>query len=169
MGLLSAQDEATLKQHLSVITIPVQLVLFTQSIGGSESGPVTRQILGELADLYHPEPQVKEELLPSVLRGAATGLGALGVSGRTEAAEMLLGLGFQPRRTVYFAFGHDEERGGTKGAAAIAALVGGSALARSAQEGPAPAPPAVDLAAAPARSTRPRLSRSTGRRRPIGA
>ena len=51
MGLLSPQDEATLKQHLSVLSIPVQLVLFTQSIGGSESGTVTRQILGELAAL----------------------------------------------------------------------------------------------------------------------
>ena len=51
MGLLSAQDEATLKQHLSVITQPVQLLLFTQAIGGSESGAVTKQILGELAAL----------------------------------------------------------------------------------------------------------------------
>jgi alkyl hydroperoxide reductase subunit AhpF len=51
MGLLSAQDEATLKQHLSVITNPVELLLFTQTIGGSESGTVTRQILGELASL----------------------------------------------------------------------------------------------------------------------
>ena len=51
MGLLSPQDEATLKQHLSVISLPVQLVLFTQSIGGSESGTVTKQILGELAAL----------------------------------------------------------------------------------------------------------------------
>jgi alkyl hydroperoxide reductase subunit AhpF len=51
MGLLSPQDEATLKQHLSVITLPVQLVLFTQTIGGSESGAVTKQILGELAAL----------------------------------------------------------------------------------------------------------------------
>ena len=51
MGLLSPQDEATLKQHLSVITLPVQLVLFTQSIGGSESGTITKQILGELAAL----------------------------------------------------------------------------------------------------------------------
>ena len=51
MGLLSPQDEAALEQHLSVITLPVQLVLFTQSIGGSESGPVTKQILGELAAL----------------------------------------------------------------------------------------------------------------------
>lgn len=51
MGLLSAQDEATLKQHLSVITAPVQLLLFTQTIGGSESGTVTKQILSELAAL----------------------------------------------------------------------------------------------------------------------
>src|SRR5918995_5911683 len=51
MGLLSAQDEATLKQHLSVINTPVHLLLFTQAIGGSESGTVTKQILGELAAL----------------------------------------------------------------------------------------------------------------------
>ena len=51
MALLSAQDEATLREHLSVITQPVQLLLFTQAIGGSESGAVTKQILGELAAL----------------------------------------------------------------------------------------------------------------------
>ena len=51
MGLLSPQDEATLKDHLSVITMPVQLVLFTQTIGGSESGDVARQILNEIASL----------------------------------------------------------------------------------------------------------------------
>lgn len=51
MALLSPQDEATLKDHLSVITIPVQLVLFTQAIGGSESGEITRQVLAEIASL----------------------------------------------------------------------------------------------------------------------
>jgi len=51
MGLLSPQDEATLKEELSVITIPVQLVLFTQAFGGSESGEVTKQVLNELASL----------------------------------------------------------------------------------------------------------------------
>lgn len=51
MGLLSPQDEATLKEHLSVISSPVELLLFTQAIGGSESGTVTKQILGELAAL----------------------------------------------------------------------------------------------------------------------
>jgi len=51
MSLLSAQDEAVLKQHLSSITRPVTLVLFTQTIGGSETGPVAKQILGEVAAL----------------------------------------------------------------------------------------------------------------------
>ena len=51
MGLLSPQDEVVLKQHLAVITQPVQLVLFTQAFGGSESGPVARQVLNEIASL----------------------------------------------------------------------------------------------------------------------
>jgi carboxypeptidase PM20D1 len=39
-----------------------------------------------------------------------------------EATERLLSENFQPERTIYFAFGHDEEVGG-KGAQAIAALL----------------------------------------------
>jgi alkyl hydroperoxide reductase subunit AhpF len=51
MGLLSPQDESVLKDHLAQITRPVTLLLFTQTIGGSESGPVAKQILGEIASL----------------------------------------------------------------------------------------------------------------------
>ncbi|HEX9407974.1 MAG TPA: hypothetical protein VEK56_05605 [Vicinamibacterales bacterium] len=51
MALLSAQDEQVLKQHLSAIEKPVTLMLFTQTIGGSESGPVARQVLDEIARL----------------------------------------------------------------------------------------------------------------------
>src|SRR4051812_39346115 len=40
-----------------------------------------------------------------------------------EAAETLAKAGFRPRRTIYFAFGHDEEVSGTRGATAIAALL----------------------------------------------
>ncbi len=42
-----------------------------------------------------------------------------------EAAEHLLATGFKPRRTIYLAFGHDEEVGGRQGAARIAAALGG--------------------------------------------
>ena len=51
MGLLSAQDEATLKEHLSVITLPVQLVLFTQAFGGTDSGELAKQVINEIASL----------------------------------------------------------------------------------------------------------------------
>lgn len=41
-----------------------------------------------------------------------------------EAVEALLAQGFRPARTVYLAFGHDEEVGGRQGAAKIADLLG---------------------------------------------
>jgi carboxypeptidase PM20D1 len=40
-----------------------------------------------------------------------------------EAVERLVADGFQPRRTIYLAFGHDEEVGGPQGAGAIADLL----------------------------------------------
>ncbi|MFB9266205.1 M20 family peptidase [Bradyrhizobium erythrophlei] len=40
-----------------------------------------------------------------------------------EAAEAMAKAGFRPKRTIYFAFGHDEEIAGTGGAKAIAALL----------------------------------------------
>ena len=63
----------------------------------------------------------------AVADGYVWGRGALddkvGVLGLLEAVEALLGDGFHPTRTVYLAFGHDEEIGGPQGAAAIAALL----------------------------------------------
>ena len=56
--------------------------------------------------------------------GLIWGRGALdnksGVTGILEAAEALLAEGYQPRRTIKFAFGHDEEIGGEDGAKQIA-------------------------------------------------
>jgi carboxypeptidase PM20D1 len=62
-----------------------------------------------------------------VAEGFVWGRGALddklGVLGTLEAAEGLLAEGFRPRRTVLLAFGADEEVGGRRGAARIAALL----------------------------------------------
>jgi len=62
-----------------------------------------------------------------VADGYVWGRGSLdvknGVIGILEAVEYLLKQDFKPERTVYLAFGHDEEIGGQKGAAAIAELL----------------------------------------------
>ncbi len=58
--------------------------------------------------------------------GFVWGRGALDMKstlmGLMEATENLIQTGFRPKRTIYFAFGHDEEIGGSDGAARIAAL-----------------------------------------------
>jgi alkyl hydroperoxide reductase subunit AhpF len=51
MALLSAQDEQVLTQHLSAIEKPVTVLVFTQTVGGSESGAVAMQVLNEVARL----------------------------------------------------------------------------------------------------------------------
>ena len=51
MALLSDNDQQVPKQHLSGIDTPVTLLLFTQTIGGSESGPIAKQVLDEVASL----------------------------------------------------------------------------------------------------------------------
>ncbi|MBG0787684.1 MAG: M20/M25/M40 family metallo-hydrolase [Anaerolineaceae bacterium] len=62
-----------------------------------------------------------------VVDGYVWGRGTLdiksGVIGILEAVEYLLKQGFQPERTVYLGFGHDEEIGGEHGAQAIAELL----------------------------------------------
>ena len=60
MGLLSAQDEQVLKQHLSAISKPVTVVLFTQTFGDGESGRVAKTILDEIAGL-NPKITVVEK------------------------------------------------------------------------------------------------------------
>ena len=51
MSLLSAQDELALKEHLSGLEKTVTVLLFTQTIGGSESGAIAKQVLDEIARL----------------------------------------------------------------------------------------------------------------------
>ncbi len=45
------------------------------------------------------------------------------IIGLLEAAENMLAQGLAPKRTIYFAFGHDEEQGGLDGAKAMADLL----------------------------------------------
>ena len=62
----------------------------------------------------------------AVTNGFVVGRGTIDDKGSLmailEATERLLARGYKPQRTIYLAFGHDEERGGT-GAQALAALL----------------------------------------------
>src|SRR5687767_2373679 len=62
-----------------------------------------------------------------IVDGFIWGRGAIdnksAVVGTLEAVEMLLSEGFRPARTVYLAYGHDEEIGGTEGARQTASLL----------------------------------------------
>lgn len=51
MPLLSAQDRQTITTHLAPISKKVDLLLFTQTIGGSESGLIAKQVADEVASL----------------------------------------------------------------------------------------------------------------------
>ena len=76
-----------------------------------------------------------------IVDGVIWGRGALddksAVIAQLEAATGLLKAGYQPDRSVYFSFGHDEELGGFKGAASVAEYLGseGVQLAWSLDEG----------------------------------
>lgn len=52
MPLLSPHDRQTLTAHLAPLTKQVDLLLFTQTIGGSESGLIARQVVDEVASLH---------------------------------------------------------------------------------------------------------------------
>ena len=63
------------------------------------------------------------EITDDTVWGRGTLDDKLAVFGILEAAEYLLNKNFQPERSIYFAFGYDEEIGGAKGAAQIAAAL----------------------------------------------
>jgi carboxypeptidase PM20D1 len=98
---------------------------------GHEAGLAPVLLLAHL-DVVPVDPATEGEWTESPYAGAVTGgfvwgRGAmddkLGVMGLLEAVELLVGEGFTPRRTVYLAFGHDEEVGGGHGAVALAKLL----------------------------------------------
>ncbi len=68
-------------------------------------------------------PPFSGEINNNAVCGRGTLDDKVNVIGLLEAVEMLLKEGFKPERTIYLAFGHDEEIGGEKGAAKIAAYL----------------------------------------------
>ncbi len=64
MALLSDRDRQLVQQHLDGLAHDVSLLLFTQTIGGSESGVIAKQILDEVASL---SPRITAEEVNYVL------------------------------------------------------------------------------------------------------
>lgn len=98
---------------------------------GSDPGATPVLLMGHL-DVVPVEPGTEGAwnygpFSGDIAEGFIWGRGSLDikvvVTGAMEAVEYLLGKGFAPRRTIYLAFGHDEEIGGRGGAMKIAALL----------------------------------------------
>ena len=68
-------------------------------------------------------PPFSGEIADGFVWGRGTLDDKVSVLAALEAVEHLLGNGFQPKRTVYLAFGHDEELDGPRGAGEIAKLL----------------------------------------------
>jgi carboxypeptidase PM20D1 len=79
------------------------------------------------AEVAPPSSWTHPPFAGEIADGFVWGRGALddklAVVSLLEAAEHLLASGFQPRRTIFLAFGHDEEISGREGAAKIAAAL----------------------------------------------
>ena len=65
------------------------------------------------------QPPFEGKIINDTLWGRGTIDDKIGVIGLLEATEALLSSGFQPKRTLYISFGHDEEIGGLRGAKVI--------------------------------------------------
>ena len=98
---------------------------------GTDSGAAPVLLLAHL-DVVPVEPGTENDWLHPPFSGAIAdghvwGRGTLddksSALGWMEAVEHLLAAGYIPQRSLYFAFGHDEEIGGQRGAQAMAALL----------------------------------------------
>lgn len=98
---------------------------------GRDTGEAPILLMGHM-DVVPVEPGTEENwrqppfagvIADDMIWGRGTLDDKVSVFAILEAAELLLEEGFRPERTIYFAFGHDEEIGGEGGAAAIAALL----------------------------------------------
>ncbi len=64
-------------------------------------------------------PPFQGKIVNNYLYGRGSLDDKITVIGILQSAEFLLSMGFQPQRTLFFSFGHDEEIGGIEGAKAI--------------------------------------------------
>jgi len=112
-------------QALKVETVGGYSLLYTWQGTDTRAQPVLLMAHQDVVPIS-PGTEAKRTAQPfagEVRDGFVWGSGAWADKARViaqlEAVEMLLATGFQPRQTVMFAFGHDEEVNGLRGAASL--------------------------------------------------
>lgn len=102
-------------------------LLYTWKGKNADLAPVVLMGHMDVVPVDDPDAWEQDPFGGDVVDGFIWGRGTLddklSVLGLLEAAEALLEQGFQPERTILFAFGHDEEISGHKGAESIAKLM----------------------------------------------
>ena len=104
-------------------------LLFTWKGSDAKAQPVALMAHQDVVPIAPGTEQLwkKPPFSGAVEEGFVWGRGTLddksNVITQLEALEMLLKAGVQPKRTVYFVFGHDEEVGGARGVVPIVALL----------------------------------------------
>ncbi|MBK8254435.1 MAG: M20 family peptidase [Polyangiaceae bacterium] len=130
-GLHKALEEMFPKVHQTLTReiVNERSLLYTWKGKDASKQPI---ILMAHMDVVPVEPGTEAEWEKPPFSGAIEGgfvwgRGSIdfknGVIGQLEAVEALLAAGYTPSRTVYLAYGHDEEIGGQKGARAIVELL----------------------------------------------
>jgi carboxypeptidase PM20D1 len=131
LGLHDYLEEAYPGVHATLTRETVNRLSLLYTWEGSDPGAAPAVLMGHL-DVVPVIPGTEPDWTHPpyagvVADGRIWGRGAMddksSVIGILEAVEALVAEGYRPRRTIYLAFGHDEEVGGLSGAGAMADTV----------------------------------------------
>lgn len=130
-GLHAALQEMFPRAHQTLTREVVGGSSLLYTWKGKDAGKAPIILLGHM-DVVPVEPGTEGDWQKPPFSGAIDGGFVWGrgtmdfklaVVGLLEAAEALIAAGYSPSRTIYFAFGHDEEVSGVKGATSIVELL----------------------------------------------
>jgi len=127
--LFLAKSFPRVHQQLTKETVNGHSLLYTWTGKDARLKPMLLMAHMDVVPLDAPterqwtHPPFAGQIADGYIWGRGTMDDKVSVLGILEAVEYLLSAGFQPQRTLYLAFGHDEEIGGQNGAAKIAELL----------------------------------------------
>src|SRR5690606_29924888 len=103
-------------EHLAQTTVAGASLFYEWRGSDPAARPVLLLAHQDVVPVLEPAAWTHPPFAGTIADGYVWGRGAMddksSLMGLLEAVEQLLAAGFQPQRTVYLAFGHDEETGG---------------------------------------------------------